>query len=72
MACPGSVLILLAVLASVQPAASEPHPLKRPDGISPRVRGNAVLRWNACARVINRNPDIAPEPESVGVPHLLE
>lgn len=33
---------------------------------------DAVLRWNACARVINRNPDVVPEPESVGVPHLLE
>ncbi len=39
---------------------------------APAGNEDAVLRWNACARVINRNPDVAPEPESVGVPHLLE
>ncbi len=39
---------------------------------APEGNEDAVLRWNACARVINRNPDVVPEPESVGVPHLLE
>ena len=41
-------------------------------GHAPEGNEDAVLRWNACARVINRNPDVAPEPERVGVPHLLE
>ncbi len=40
--------------------------------VAPAGYEDAVLRWNACARVINRNPDVVPEPESVGVPHLLE
>ncbi len=39
---------------------------------APSGNEDAVLRWNACARVINRNPDVVQEPESVGVPHLLE
>ncbi len=39
---------------------------------APAGNEDAILRWNACARVINRNPDVVPEPESVGVPHLLE
>ncbi len=39
---------------------------------APEGNEDAVLRWNACARVINRNPDVVPEPEGVGVPHLLE
>ncbi len=39
---------------------------------APEGNEDAVLRWNVCARVINRNPDVAPEPDSVGVPHLLE
>lgn len=39
---------------------------------APKDNEDAVLRWNACARVINRNPDVVPEPEGVGVPHLLE
>ena len=39
---------------------------------APAGNEEAILRWNACARVINRNPDVVPEPESVGVPHLLE
>ncbi len=41
-------------------------------GHAPEGNEDAILRWNACARVINRNPDVAPEPERVGVPHLLE
>ncbi len=39
---------------------------------APEGNEDAILRWNACARVINRNPDVGPEPEGVGVPHLLE
>ena len=39
---------------------------------APAGNEDSTLRWNACARVINRNPDVAPEPEDVGVPHLLE
>ncbi len=39
---------------------------------APEGNEDAVLRWNACARVINRNPDVEPEPDGVGVPHLLE
>ena len=39
---------------------------------APAGNEDAILRWNACARVINRNPDVVPEPERVGVPHLLE
>ncbi len=39
---------------------------------APEGNEDAILRWNACARVINRNPDVVPEPDGVGVPHLLE
>lgn len=39
---------------------------------APEGNEDSTLRWNACARVINRNPDVAPEPEQIGVPHLLE
>ncbi|MCP3957343.1 MAG: hypothetical protein GY719_05775 [bacterium] len=39
---------------------------------APAGNEDAILRWNACARVINRNPAVVPEPEGVGVPHLLE
>lgn len=39
---------------------------------APAGNEDSTLRWNACARVINRNPDVVPEPEQVGVPHLLE
>ena len=45
---------------------------QRAQELAPKSNEDAVLRWNACARVINRNPDVMPEPEGVGVPHLLE
>jgi len=29
-----------------------------------------ILRWNACARVINEDPDVCPEPEVPSQPLL--
>ncbi len=31
--------------------------------IRPAGNDDAILRWNTCARIINRNPDVVPEPE---------
>jgi hypothetical protein len=33
---------------------------------------DAVLRWNTCARHLNRNPQIVPQPEERGEPMMLE
>ena len=39
--------------------------------IRPAGNDDAIMRWNACARVINSNKDIRPEPKDKSV-YLLE
>ena len=36
---------------------------ERAIGLSPSGNDDAILRWNTCARIMNRNPEIRPEPE---------
>ncbi len=40
--------------------------------LSPEGNDDAVLRWNTCARMIDANPDIVPEPASPSEPVELE
>lgn len=39
---------------------------ERAKSIGPVGSDDAVLRWNTCARIIDANPDIKPEPASQG------
>ena len=39
----------------------------RPDG-----NDDALLRWNTCVRILQRNPELGPEPEEDGPEHMLE
>ena len=39
--------------------------------IRPAGNDDAILRWNTCARIINRNPQVVPEPEDTE-PQMLE
>ena len=38
--------------------------------LSPEGNDDAILRWNTCARIIMRNPEIQPEPAETGVRFL--
>ena len=38
--------------------------------ISPEGNDDAILRWNTCARIIMRNPEVQPEPVETGVSFL--
>ena len=38
--------------------------------LRPKGNDDAVLRWNTCVRILQRNPHLAPEPESGE--HMLE
>ena len=38
--------------------------------IRPAANDDAILRWNACARVLNAHPDLAPEAEEAFQPWL--
>ena len=38
--------------------------------LSPEGNDDAILRWNTCARIIMRNPEIQPEPTETGVRFL--
>lgn len=40
------------------------------DTLSPPENDDAILRWNTCARIIMRNPEIKPEPTESGVRFL--
>ncbi len=40
--------------------------------LSPPENDDAVLRWNTCVRIIETNPDIAPEPSTASDPVELE
>jgi hypothetical protein len=39
--------------------------------VAPAGDDSALLRWNTCARILNGDPSIAPEPEGT-VPSMLE
>lgn len=45
---------------------------ERAEKLSPEGNDDAVLRWNTCARTIDANPDIVPEPASQAEPVELE
>jgi tetratricopeptide (TPR) repeat protein len=45
---------------------------ERAEKLSPDGNDDAVLRWNTCARVIDANHDIVPEPTSQSEPVQLE
>ena len=42
------------------------------EAIRPPTNDDAILRWNACARLIMRNPHLVPVVEERGEPLLLE
>jgi hypothetical protein len=37
---------------------------ERAEALRPTANDDAILRWNACARVIMRNPEIRPQPDT--------
>jgi hypothetical protein len=45
---------------------------ERAEAIRPAGNDDALLRWNACARMIMRDPHLVPTPEERGEPILLE
>jgi tetratricopeptide (TPR) repeat protein len=45
---------------------------ERAQELSPEGIDDAVLRWNTCARIINANHDIVPEPAGHSQPVQLE
>jgi hypothetical protein len=45
---------------------------ERAQELSSEGNDDAVLRWNTCARIIDANPDIEPEPASQSDPVELE
>ena len=44
----------------------------RADAIRPADNDEARLRWNACARVLNANPDLLTEDDQPNAPIMLE
>jgi hypothetical protein len=45
---------------------------EKAESIRPAGNDDAILRWNTCARFLNRNPHLAPRPEERLEPMLLE
>ncbi len=45
---------------------------EKAEAIRPPNNDDAILRWNACARLIMRDPHLVPMTEERGEPHLLE
>jgi hypothetical protein len=45
---------------------------ERAEALRPHGNDDAILRWNACARVIMRNPDIRPLPDAEFQPIIGE
>jgi hypothetical protein len=48
------------------------HSFEKAEAARPPGNDDAILRWNACARVIMRNPDLRSESEERPEPLLLE
>lgn len=44
---------------------------EKAETLRPRGNDDALLRWNSCARVILRHPDVAPAAEAVEPPVML-
>jgi hypothetical protein len=57
----------------LKPLSKEAIPAALEKAIDQRLAGNddAVLRWNTCARMIMRNPQLVPTEEQPGE-HMLE
>ena len=45
---------------------------EKAEAIRPAGNDDAVLRWNACARLLMRDPHLVPAVEERGEPLLLE
>jgi hypothetical protein len=45
---------------------------EKAEGIRPHGNDDALLRWNACARLLNRDQQLVPPSEERGEPLLLE
>ena len=45
---------------------------ERAEQLRPRGNDDALLRWNACARLLLRNPQLEPRPEERAEPVLSE
>jgi hypothetical protein len=45
---------------------------EKAESIRPSGNDDALLRWNACARLLNRDHHLAPAAEERGEPLLLE
>lgn len=41
------------------------------EALRPAKNDEAILRWNTCARILNRHPELKPEAQTVGE-HMLE
>lgn len=41
-------------------------------GVRPAGNEDSILRWNACARFLNRNPEVHGEPTTETQEHMLE
>jgi len=48
------------------------HWYEKAEAIRPPSNDDAVLRWNTCARFLNRHPHLAPSPEERAEPLQLE
>ncbi|MGQ0627439.1 MAG: hypothetical protein ACT4PL_04980 [Phycisphaerales bacterium] len=45
---------------------------ERADAIAPQGNDDAILRYNACARLLNRVPHLRPKPEQAGRDDLMQ
>lgn len=45
---------------------------EKAEKLAPADNDDALLRWNACVRMIRTHRDIEPSPDEQAVPHLLE
>lgn len=45
---------------------------ERAERLRPQGNDDAILRWNTCVRILQRNRELAPEPEEQAGEHMLE
>ena len=38
---------------------------EKAEALRPAGNDDAILRWNTCARILNRNPRMEPQPEEI-------
>ncbi len=48
------------------------HLFERAEAVRPHGNDDALLRWNACARMFNQHQELAPQDEGRGTPLMLE